>query len=68
MIHRALRRQPRDRRQHAVGVGRQHHDVVRMAGAAGELGVVDEGDRIGAAGVLGERGVVEIERRASRDR
>ena len=35
VIHRLARRQARDRRQHAEGIGRQHDHVLRMSGAAG---------------------------------
>ena len=39
VIHRLARRQLRDRRQHAEGIGRQHDDILRMPGAAGLAGV-----------------------------
>ena len=56
------RRQPGDRRQHAEGVGGQEDDVARVArpcrgGTA--LGMIL--DRVGGAGVLGQRVVVEVE-------
>ena len=60
MIHRLRRRQLGDRRQHAEGVGGQHHHVLRLAGAAGARGVGDEVERIGRTGVFGLRAVVEI--------
>ncbi len=34
VVHRLLRRQPGDRRQHAEGVGGQEDDVVRVAADA----------------------------------
>ena len=60
MIHRLRRRQLGDRRHHAEGVGGEHHHVLRMRRAAGARGVRDEIERIGRAGVLGLRAVVEI--------
>ena len=60
VIHRLIRGQPRDRRQHAEGIGGQH-DHVRRRGAEVLLGGVgDELDRIGAAGVFGLAAVGEI--------
>ena len=60
VIHRSIGRQPGDWRQHP-SIGGEHHHVARMPGTAGQLGVVDEVDGVGAAGVFGERGVVEVE-------
>ena len=62
VIHRAIRRQPAIGGSTPIGIGGEHDDVARMPGAAGQLGVVDEVDGVGAAGVFGERGVVEVER------
>ncbi len=62
VIHRAGRRQPRDRRQHAERIRRQHDDVPRMSRLPGRQVVVDELDRIRAARVLGQRIVIQIER------
>ena len=61
VIHRALRRQTRDRRQYAIGIGRQHHDVLRMAAGARRHRIVDELDRVRGARVLGEGRIVEIQ-------
>ena len=55
-----LGRELGDRRQHAEGVGRQHDDVLGMAGGAGLAGIGDEVERIGGAGVLGEPAIVEV--------
>ena len=52
VIHRLRGRKRADRRQHAERVAGQEDHVGRMAGHAGNLGVVDELDRIGAARVL----------------
>ena len=41
MIHRLARRQLGDRRQHAEGIRRQHHDVLGMTGGAGRAGIGD---------------------------
>ena len=60
MIHRLRRRQLCDRRHHAESVGGEHHQVLRLAGAAGARGVRDEIERIGRTGVFGLRAVVEI--------
>ena len=49
---------------HAERVGRQHDDVLGMAGGAGLAGVGDEFQRIGRAGVLGQTAVVEVGHRA----
>ena len=53
VIHRLRRRQLGDRRHHAIGVGGQEDDVLRMTGAAGARRVRDEVERIGRTGVLG---------------
>ena len=66
VIHRLLRRQPRDRRQHAEGVGRQHHDVLRRLGDARGERVGDELDGIAGARVLGVAAVIKIERTGGR--
>ena len=66
VVHRRVRREPRDGRQHAVGVGRQHHDIGRVSTASRQFGVVDELDRIRASCVLRQRGVVQIQRAAIR--
>ena len=61
MIHRLIGRQLRDRRKDAVSVSGEHDDVPGHAAhvLVGRIG--DEVDRIGAAAILGEAGVVEIE-------
>ena len=61
MIHRLLRIEFRDRRQHAEGIAREEDDVGRVTGDARDLRVADELDRIGAARVLREAGVAEID-------
>ena len=53
--------QPRDRRQDTERVGGQEDDRARRAGDAGLVGVADEVERVGAAGVLGEPLRVEVE-------
>ena len=58
VVHRLRGRELADRRQHAEGVAGQEDDVGRVAGDAGDLGVADELDRVGPAGVLGDAGVV----------
>src|SRR5574337_837603 len=60
MVHRLRRIELGDRRQNPEGVAGQHDDVARMAGPTGGRGVGDKGQRIGDAGVLGLRFVVEI--------
>lgn len=51
-----------DRGQHATGVAGQQDDVGRVVvGAAGDLGVVDELDRVRAAGVLRQGAVVVVD-------
>ena len=60
VVHRLGAGQLRDRRHHPEGVAGEHHDVLRMPGAARGAGVRDEVQRVGAAGVLGERRVVEV--------
>ena len=52
MIHRLLRRELRDRRQHAEGVRRKKQHIPGMAAHAGNHSVRDELDRIGRARVL----------------
>ena len=53
--------QPRDRRQHAERVGGEQDHGPRLAGHPGRVGVADEVERVGAAGVLGEPLRVEVE-------
>ena len=60
VIHRVRRRQRTDRRQHAKRVAGEEDDVGRMAGHAGDLGVADELNGIGAARVLRDAGVGEV--------
>ena len=60
MIHRLRRRELGDRRHHAIGVGGEEDDVLRMPGAAGARGVRDEFERIGRARVLGLGAVVVV--------
>ena len=66
MVERLLGRQLRDRREHALGVAGQEHEVLRVAGAPLGDGVADEGERVRGAGVLGQAVVVEVDR--ARDR
>ena len=61
VIHRLFGAQPADRRQHPEGVGRQHEDVLRVAADAFLADKGNEIDGVGRAGVLGQRGVVEID-------
>ena len=61
MVHRLRGGQLRDRRHHAIGVGGEHHEILRHAGAAAARRVRDEFERIGGARVLGLRLVVEID-------
>ena len=61
VIHGLARGEPGDGRQHTEGVSRQHDDGVGLARNAGEAGIGDVADGIGAAGVLGQRRVVEVE-------
>ena len=61
VIHRLLRAQLRDRRQHAERIGCQHDNVFRCAGDARGRSVRDEVEWIAGPGVLGMRSVVEIE-------
>ena len=61
VIHRLFGRQPRDRRHHARGVARQEDDVLRMSRHLLRQRVADERERVGAAGVLGDRRVVQVE-------
>ncbi len=61
MVHRLLRGQLAERRQHTEGIGRQHDDVVGQAADTGRAGVGDKVDRIGGARVLGDAVVVEVE-------
>ena len=48
-------------RQHAEAVAREQDDVVRVAADGGQLGVGDVLQRVGAAGVLRDRDVVEVD-------
>ncbi len=66
MVHRLFGRQLRDRRQDAVRVRRQHHDVARHAPHIVLRRIGDEVDRIGAAAILGQAVVVQVE--LARDR
>ena len=61
MVHGALRRQARDRRQHAEGIGAEHHDVLGMTAHASELRLLDEVGRVRRTCVLGQRGVRQIQ-------
>ena len=62
VIHRLRGIELGDGRQHAEGVAGQHHDVLRVLGAAGGGRVRDEVQGIGDARVLGARAIVEIGR------
>src|SRR5437763_650931 len=53
--------QTADRRQHAERVAGQEDDVGRVAGDAGDASVANELDRVGAAGVLRDARVGEID-------
>ena len=61
MIHRLLRGQPGDRRQHAEGIGGQQNHVRRRWPQVLFAGVGNELDRVGAAGILGLAVVGEVE-------
>src|SRR5687767_6007683 len=50
-------RQGSDRRQNTKGIGGQEDDIGGVTGHAGDLRVLDELDRVGAAGVLGDADV-----------
>ena len=52
VVHRLLFAEPADGRKRAEGVGRQHDDRARVAGAAAGNDVRDELDRIRAARVF----------------
>ena len=60
MIHRLIGRQPRDRGQHAIGIGGQHDDVGRNRAEIVDASVGNEVDRIGTAAVFRERIIIEI--------
>ena len=45
----------------AKGIAGEEDEIRGVAGEAGELGVLDEFDGIGSAGILGDGGVVEID-------
>ncbi len=61
VIHRAVRRETRNRRQHAKRVSGQHHDVGGMAALPRRHRVVDERQRIRRARVFGQAIVVQVE-------
>ncbi len=61
VIHRLIGGQPRDRGQHAEGIGGQHDDVGGRRTEIVGAGIGDRAERIGPARVLGERIVVEID-------
>ncbi len=60
VIHGLGRCQLRERRHHAEGIGGQHDDILRVRRGAGRGCVRNEVERIGAACVLGQAGIVEI--------
>ena len=60
VVDRLLGRQPRERRQHAEGIGGEEHHGLRHAADAARRNRRQRLERIGGAGVLGQRDVVEI--------
>ena len=60
MIHRLIRGQLADRRQHTEGICGQHDDILRLAAATGFAGVRNEVDGIAGAGIFRLRVVREI--------
>ena len=57
VVHRLFGRQAGHRRQHTEGIVGQKDDIARVAAHAGNLGVLDELDGVGGAGVLRDGGV-----------
>ena len=66
VVHRLFRRQLGDRRQHAECIGGQHHDILRVRALAGFRRVRNELQRIGRAGVFGQRAIVQVQRALDR--
>ena len=62
VVHGLLRRQPRDRGEHAKGVGGQHDYILRHRTEIVFRRVGNEVDRIGTAAVFGQAGIVQIQR------
>ena len=60
MVHRLLGRQPRDRGQHAEGIGGQEHYLPRVAADPRQHRVRNEMDRVAGPRVLRDRIVDEI--------
>ena len=60
VVHRLFRGEPADRRQHAEGIRRQHHDVGRVPAHPRHVDIAEKMQRVGGAGVFGQRAVVEI--------
>src|SRR5262245_63683745 len=61
VVHRLRLAEPAHRRQYAERVASQKDHIARMFGDAGNLGVADELDRIGATSVLGDAAAVKID-------
>ena len=61
MVHRLFGAEPGHRRKHTERVAGQEDDRAGMAALAALHGVGDEVQGIGAAGVLGDRRVVEVD-------
>ena len=57
MVHRGVAAETRDRGKHAEGVAGQEDDDIWIATLTHDLGVCDEVDGIGDAGVLGDRAI-----------
>ena len=61
MIHRLFRGQPRDRRQHAIGVGGQEDDILGHRPQILFRRVRDEVDRVGTPAIFGQRIIVQVD-------
>ena len=61
VIHRLFGRQPRNRRQHAIGVGGQEDDILRDRPQILLRRVGDEIDGVGTTAVFGETVVIQVD-------